>query len=220
MHDEQRVKGFEKRLGPFSVSRLKPQKINIYINITSINIFRVCGNTNIVMLSPLRRYLTVGCCQDLRNTSPARTRRTLGPPSSLDCKGPRRIPNTWWRRPTCPTARFITPCGFSQAPRSFWRQKWGNEPVHPNPSTYKKIASSIIMVGLSVVEQPATKREGVSLLSNTPGWQKPYARPAKQAPRGLQRYHGNITFLRIFHPEHRSSRCRYPISPASIEVVH
>jgi hypothetical protein len=38
------------------------------------------------------------------------------------------------------------------------------------------------MVGLSVVEQPATKREGVDLLSNTPEWQKPYAALRNKRP--------------------------------------
>jgi hypothetical protein len=131
------------------------------------------------MLSPLPRYLMVGCCQDeehspkriqgnFRSTFISGLERTkknikhlVERANMLNCK----VDNPLWL--------LASPKKLSEAEiLNIISKGWGKE----------KIASSIIMVGLSVVNHPTTKQKGVGLLSDIPEWQKLYAALRNKSP--------------------------------------
>jgi hypothetical protein len=137
-------------------------------------IFRACGNTKVVILSPLPRYITVGCCQDEEH-APNRTQENFWSTyiSGLErIKKNIKLPAEKASLPNCTVYNTLWliagPKKRSEAEiLNIIEQGWGNEPVHPNPSTYEKLASSIIVEELSI-GRSAPKQEGVGLLSVIP----------------------------------------------------
>jgi hypothetical protein len=143
-------------------------------------IFQACGNTKMVLLSPLPRYITAGCCNDDEHAPNRRDNKFR----SVLISGLERtkknlkmlVENTGLHNCT-----VFNPLWLIAGPKKkteveilqLIAEGWGSDPVHPNTATYDKLAVGITAHGfIGAQSGSVTGMEGRGQISDIPEWQR------------------------------------------------
>jgi hypothetical protein len=118
-------------------------------------IFQACGNTKMVLLSPLSRYITAGCCNDDEHAPNRRDNKFR----SVLISGLERTKNNLKmlvENTGLHNCTVFNPLWLIAGPKKkteaeilqLIAEGWGSDPVHPNTATYDKLAVGITAHGI------------------------------------------------------------------------
>jgi hypothetical protein len=143
-------------------------------------IFRACGDNKMLLLSPLPRYITAGCCNDEEH-APNRVEKNFRSVLISGLERTKKNIKMLVENSGLHTGVVFNPLWLIAGPKKkseaeilqIIEDGWGTDPVHPNTATYEKLAEGITSQGLigprSVFE---SRLEGIGLLSDLPEWQR------------------------------------------------
>ncbi len=143
-------------------------------------IFCACRNNKMVLLSPLPRYITAGCCNDdehAPNRKDKKFRSVLISGLERTKKNIKMLVENSGLH-NCIVFNLLWliagPKKKSEAEiLHIIEEGWGTDPVHPNTATYEKLADGITSQGLIGTRSGlGSGLEGIGLMSDIPEWQR------------------------------------------------
>jgi hypothetical protein len=143
-------------------------------------IFCACGDNKMVLLSPLPRYITAGCCNDEEH-APNRIDKKFRSVLISGLERTKKNIKMLVENSALHNCVVFNPLWLIAGPKKKSQAEilhinedgWGTDPVHPNMATYEKLADGILSQGLIGPRSVFDSRlEGIGLMSDIPEWQR------------------------------------------------